>query len=383
MEKQIKQAFAYRVNYYSKLDVQQSDAYTEYFAQNGIPSGSKAGVVLNMCHSLPFVNDNAMGFTAATLRNSYESAVASPINYSHDPSVILGSILKAELYDEGNGNPLTLRAISVVWKNRLNAWWVDLQEHGWSMECAYNDYSFYVAGKIIEKENAPVAWIESLDNWKNGIPVYDEKGNRVVLLLGGTDGIVEFNGLAVTYCPADKLAETLLSVASKAKNKGGQKEMFTQEQLNEAVANAVKEVENKLNAKISEMEDANKALAKKLAESESKVQALEAKASEYEAKASTLEAQIKEKEIEERFKVRQEAIASKNLVVRDEKKEFIKNADDDAFNEFIADLEAIANSLKAGMQAKASVNGQNRDGNSINLTLKDHSQIDPDSNPFL
>ena len=381
MKKIEKQAFAFKVTYFSKLDVDQSDTYTEYFKKLGIPSGSKTGVVLNMCHSLPYWNDNAMGFTATTLRNSYESAMGSPINLDHNRDIILGTIVKPELYDEGEGKPLTLRAISVAWKYRVQEWWIDLQYQGWSMECAYNDYSFYVDGKIIEKTDAPVSWIENIDNWRNGIPVYDEKGNRVVLLLGGTDGIVDFNGLAITYSPADRLAETLLSVASKVKNEGGQ-DMFTQEQLDQAVANAVKETEDKMNLKVVALESEKNALANKVTETETKLHEVETKVTESEAKASALEIKIKEKEMDDRFKTRMDAIASKSLVIRDEKKEFIRNAEDEVFNDFIADLEAVASIKKTEHQAQANSN-QSEQNPFITLTLKDHSNLDPDSNPHL
>lgn len=373
----------------TSLNSQVTEEYKQFFSDLGIPNGSKAGCVVDACRSLPFINDNFMAFTEEVLQNSYQSFLNSFIDLEHDESVILGNIVKSELV-KNEGQPTVIRVCATMWKDIMNNWYInDLMSEQWSMEAKAKTYAFIVNGNIVEWNNAPQKWKESVKCWYEGTPVYDDFGNRIGLLLGGVNGTVDFSGLALlSYkSPADPLSKTNLMVACK--NKEGEEMVnYTQEQLNEAVKVAKAEKETEFTPKFTELETKVQSFNASIAEKETKITELEANLAEAELKikaeasrADIAEAEVAKRDGEKRFEDRKVVLASKNYPSEliDEEKEFIASANDEDFNKFIDKFEKLATAMKAPMQANAS---NNQDSLSINLT-KGNSGSPDNFNPFL
>ena len=366
------QAFAYSLSYTTDLTLREVDEYKDILSQHGAPSMTKAGIVADVCHALPVINDNWFGFTEQTLRNSYRTYTSSYIDYGHVHEEILGYVAKAELVEE---TPLTLRIIGVLWKKRLDDYWVtDLEGLKWSIECLYNNYCFWTKNKgLIPPDKAPLEWIENKIQWEEGVPVYDENGDRVALILGGENGEIEFHGLAITWNPADPEVKTQLKVASK---KGGNNGMqYTKEQLDEAVANAKSEMQKSMDELRHKLNEATASAETKRSEADE----LQVKVNQLETKISELEGEIKERELIERLESRMSLISAKNIPIRDEKKDWIKSAEDDVFNDWMADMEAVLLSVKSST-ATASAYGDGSVG--VSLTRKSDDSVQ-NRNPHL
>ena len=380
--KTTKQAKAYKLNLSPIFDAKLADDYQQFFADNGIPSSAKSGATFDLCRSLPFSNSNFLGFTKDVLRNSYQSLLNTPVDLNHDRSIMIGSTIKSEIIEAEDDQPIIIRVCSAFWKDRLEYWGIEnvADENGWSMECIFRDWSWYINGKILTRDECPREWDNKVDEILSGKPVYDDIGNRMTLLAGGSqpDSILEFNGLALVAWwdrPADSLStETYLEVANQ---KGVDKmaNIFSQEQVNEAKASERKVVESEFSSKITKLEgDLTQAQASisdkdskikelegqltevntKLAEANTKLTEVNGQVTELTEKVSKAEASIKEKEDNERFESRKSALASKGLSYREEKNDFIKTATDESFNDWVADLEAIASATTKTLQTKAS-----------------------------
>jgi hypothetical protein len=250
------------------------------------------------------------------------------------------------------------------------------------MECFHTDYAFYTQSKgIVEKDKAPVKWVEQLEKWDYGEPVIDEEnGERVILLLGGSDGIVEFSGLAVTWNPADKTTQTLYQAASE-KNKGSEvklelTEKQLQEKIDEAVASVKTEYDKKLDeAKASVLEKDNL-----IKEYDEKLKTAEASVLSEKDRADKAEGIIKDRDITDRFASRKEVLASKKLSYRQEKEQFIKDADDEKFNDWVSDLEVLASSFAKEKTASAN----DKEDIVVNLTGNDKEDVVvPKKNPLI
>lgn len=357
MKKISYKAFAFETTFITKLNQQETENYKQFFADRGIPNDSKMGVVLDLVHGFPFINDNFMGFLPETLDNSYLTILDSPVNINHNRDSIIGNIIKAELI-KNEGKPVILRVCAVLYKDVLESWWIkDIADKGWSMECLYNDYAFAINGKVYKKEKYP-EFMERLNDWKEGVPVYDSAGNRVSLILGGIDGTIEFNGCGFIDWgePADKFANTLLQVANKNKGDENMPKTYTQEELNNeinsAIASAKEEVSKDLNSKL---EKAQADLQKKDTEINEMKTKYESVASENEALKNQL-ATANEKIAEYVLKDRKSALASKGYPedLLTKKEDFLKSATNDDFNNFVEEFEALAKILKPKQEVKAS-----------------------------
>jgi hypothetical protein len=383
----IEKALAFKSSFMTSLNNDVADEYKQFFADLGIPNGSKAGCVVDACRSLPFINENWMAFTEKVLENSYQSFINSFIDLEHDDSVILGNIVKAELV-KSEGQPTIVRVCAAMWKDIMDNWCIsDLMSEQWSMEAKTRTYAFVVNGNIIEWDKAPQKWRDSINHWYEGVPVYDDFGHRVGLLLGGVDGIVDFSGLALLSWknPADPLTKTNLMVASKIKE-GGNMVNYTQEQLNEAVKVAKAEKDTEYTPKLQELDTKLQQANASITEKDTKIQELETKLAEAELKiqaesnrATVAEAEIAKRDNEKRFEDRKVVLASKNYPseLLEEEKEFIASASDEDFDKFVAKFEKLAVAMKS---TKATASTVNADPVVVNLTK---SNSEEKYNPFL
>ena len=330
------------------------------------------GVVLDLVHSFPFINDNYMGFLPETLENSYTTILDNPVDLEHERSMIIGNVIKAELIKEEN-KPSVLRVCVVLYKDILEQNWIkDISKTGWSMECLYSDYAFSINGKIFKKEDYP-EFMERLDDWRSGVPVYDSVGNRVSLILGGIDGEIEFNGCGLINWgnQADPFANTLLSVANKNKGVDKMEKTYTDAEVTlkvQAAEAAMKEVVKK------EYEPKLEEVKASLAAKDEEITTLKAENDELKTKCATASEIIAGYVVKER----KAALASKGYPeeMLGKKEDFLKTASEEDFNGFVEEFEALAKVLKPVQSATASRN--TGAFNFLNLTHNSQSNTNDD-----
>lgn len=345
----------------TELEFQDSEKYTEFFKQYNCPSAAKGALVMDVITSLPNFNGNGMAFTAATLRNSYQTMNLSPLDYEHRQEHILGSVVNTEVVDSGDFS--ILRTFAIAWKARMKDWGIeDLKSLKYSMECFYNDYDFYTKSRgIILKEDAPAEWSEEYASYDWSRPVIDlATGERVILLLGGENGVVEFVGIGVVKNPADKTSETLFAAANQNNEQGGNPNMFTQEDMDKALTELREQLQSEFDVKLSEanvqFEQATASLndsGVQLQELQAKLAEAEVKVTEFTEKAIAAEAELQKQATAKMVEDRKQVLASKNypadLVAT--KEQFLAEASEEAFNAMVSEFEAIAANFK---QAAAS-----------------------------
>jgi len=380
----IKEQYAFKTTYDIKLDLKEIKNYKALFEQHHAPSKSKAAVVADVITSIPNTNSNGMGFTAKTLQNSYQTMKTVPIDYEHDQSFILGNVIEPFLVEENSYT--ILRVAGVMWKKPLRYLGIDdLTQPKWSMECYYNDYAFYTQSKgIIEKEQAPIEWVEKLEYWDYGEPVIDqENGERVILLLGGSDGVVEFSGLAVTWNPADKTTQTLYQAASN-KNKKGSEFKLDEKELQKKIDEAIASVKADYDKKLEEFKASIVEKDNLIKDYEEKLKAAEANVLAEKERADKAESELQKIAIAKLVDDRKQILASKNYTEFDEEDEkFLAEASEEDFNAFVKRIEKIANAtvskVKTEFEAKAFEFGLNKEV-IASLKLADDENNDQSTN---
>lgn len=363
----MKQAFAFNTSFTTKLNPQAIDNYQEFFNSIGVPSASKLGVVFDIVHAFPMINGNGHGFTSDVLKKSAMSFLNSLIDINHDRNCVVGSIVKVDLIED-DVSPLTIRLVGVLDKQILQDWGVeDLIDEDWSMECLYNDYAYCIGSKIYKPQDVPEI-DKQFAEIAEGQAIYDKIGNRVGLLLGGIDGVVNFNrcGLIIWGEGADRLAETHLQVAHK-KNKEGDVMPFkifeTEADYNAAIASVKQEVENNFNQTIVASKD------QEIADWKAKAEDFETKYNAEKERADSAENKLQEQVTAALIAERKQALVNvKYPEDRIEKKvEWLGKASKEEFDEFIEEVKALYASASKQLEAKASAMGLQGFA-SINLT---------------
>jgi hypothetical protein len=344
--------------YNSEFDFQEIDEYTAMFAKCKSPSKTKGGLVMDVITSIPNTNKNGMGFTAKVLENSYESMLQCPLDYQHDQPIILGHVIDSKVVPIEE-SMAKLRTAAITYKKRLAAWNIEnLANMQYSMECIPSGYAFYTPTKgVVEKENAPVEWIEHLADWDDGTPVYDSETNeRVILLLGGSEGSVEFIGIGITDRPADTTAYTLLQVAHEKSihSEGGNElENYTQEQLDQKLNELKEQLASEYATKIEEAKTVT-ATAKD-AEWQTKFDEVQASLTSEKERANNAEAALGEIKAKELVASRKEILAEANYPenMLEKKAEFIASATDEVFEAFVAEFKELTASFKHAKEVVA------------------------------
>jgi hypothetical protein len=295
------------------------------------------------------------------------SFLNSLIDINHDRNCVAGSIVKVDLIED-DVSPLTIRLVGVLDKQILQDWGVeDLIDEDWSMECLYNDYAYCIGSKIYKPQDVPEI-DKQFAEIAEGQAIYDKIGNRVGLLLGGIDGVVNFNrcGLIIWGEGADRLAETHLQVAHK-KNKEGDVMPFkifeTEADYNAAIASVKQEVENNFNQTIVASKD------QEIADWKAKAEDFETKYNAEKERADSAENKLQEQVTAALIAERKQALANiKYPEDRIEKKvEWLGKASKEEFDEFIEEVKALYASASKQLEAKASAMGLQGFA-SINLT---------------
>jgi hypothetical protein len=382
------QAFTFKTSYTTKLNPQAIDNYTEFLASIGIPSSSKLGCVFDIVHAYPMINGNGAGFTVDVLRNSAMSFLNSLIDINHDRNYIVGSIVKVDLI-ENDTSPLTVRLVGVLDKQILKDWGIeDLINDDWSMECLFNEYVYSIGGKIYKPEDIPDI-DKKFNNIADGEPIFDQKGNRVNILLGGINGTVDFNrcGLIIWGQGADPLAETHLQVANlknqkENNNKGSENMPFKQFETEADWKAAEAEIKNnyKVELKLDELQtnlqNAQASLTEKdskITELSSELETTKASLTEVTERANKAEGELEKQAQAKLVEDRKQVLASKNYELDEEDNQFIATASQEDFDKFVKRIEKVQASTTKILEAKASQLGHKEVKEvfaSLNLTGK-------------
>jgi hypothetical protein len=395
-----KSAYAFNTSFTAKLNPVAIDDYTEFFTSIGVPSPSKLGVVFDIIHAYPMFNGNAHGFVADVLKKSASSFLTSLIDINHDRSCVAGSIVKVDLI-ENDVSPLTVRLAAVLDKQILADWGIEnLLNEDWSMECRYNNYLYNIGSRIIQPSEVPDI-DKQFKDIADGKPVYDKLGNRVCLLLGGSDETIDFNrcGLIIWGEGADPLAQTHLQVASKLNsqtnndqtnnqnNKGSEpnmafKEFETEADYNAAIASIVEKVKSdyKTELKFDELSNtlqtATATLTTKdteITELTNKLKTAEASALSEKERADVAEGKLQAQAAASLIAERKQVLASKQYpedrIVK--KEEWLGKASVEEFNSFVEEVDALFATATKTLEAKASQLGYKEAlGSLFNLTAK-------------
>lgn len=196
------------------------------------PNRKLAYVKASLCHPLPVLNLKKRGFTAATLANSFGSAVMQMFDFEHalefygaEKDMICGAIAAAEfpskkkameLADAGEKVPMEI--LFALWRKAAGVEEaleeMATKKNPWrtSMECEWpsDTSAMWDGSKFIN-------WDECSSEMKACIkPNTVEKfgGKQLALIMGGEDGEVLFTGGALTKWPADKDADLAQVAAS-------------------------------------------------------------------------------------------------------------------------------------------------------------------------
>lgn len=191
------------------------------------PSITRAWFKAVGLHSFPTINANGDAITLATLMSSQYSATGQQINIEHglkpgsiNPNgspIAIGSI--RELWvpwpEEGEDKvfpsaPVPVYFLACLWRKQAREIIADLKQpdlSGWSvsMEVRFTETEFWWKDQFWNPEDKP-----ELYDYVN--QEYD--GSRVVRIIGGRDGIVEFQGFGMVKNPAFESAKILQAVAT-------------------------------------------------------------------------------------------------------------------------------------------------------------------------
>lgn len=197
----------------------------EFAGRTWKPNRKLAYVTASFCHSLPLFNSKRRAFSAATLANSFQSAVMQMFDFEHrlefygaESDEICGAIAAAEYPDKDKalemqaaGEAVPMKILFAIWRKAagveqaLEEMASDKSPWRVSMEC---EFPWASCALWDGKEYHP--WAElSADERSLVKPNTVEKlnGKPAVLVMGGEDSSVLFTGGALTKWPADKSAD--------------------------------------------------------------------------------------------------------------------------------------------------------------------------------
>lgn len=209
------------------------------------PSRKLAFVVAEFCHSLPFSNSKGRCFTAATLANSAPTAILHGFNFNHELEFYeaprdqyCGAIAAVECAPKADaialekaGKSAAMRVLFAMWRkahgveqaleeiaSESGKAGADTAAPRWktSMECEWP----MIESALYDGTNF-TAWEDATDEMRACVTpdeVKDYKGTKLLLAMGGVDGMVNFTGGGLTKYPADPRAK-IEQVAASDKRK--------------------------------------------------------------------------------------------------------------------------------------------------------------------
>lgn len=197
---------------------------------------------IKMCHTLPYVNKRKRGITYSTAKRSIDSVRGSIVDMEHEMSdlgtgsdTICGYVVDCNIADigefEDSKSPLEpVPVLSLLALHKRSQHAGDIvrgfksgEDYYTSMECNHNfsEGCFKVGDDFIPVQEAEEDLLRCFDN--NTIHSY--KGKDTSFILGGLDGVVSFDGIAITKTPADANA-AILNVYAMDVNSTGRRKTF-------------------------------------------------------------------------------------------------------------------------------------------------------------
>lgn len=358
--------------------------------RNGVPDKGKVGVALCFGRSLPYCNGNGHSITAKCIKNSIDTAKFSKFDFNHNQDDNIGNMIGLKIYDDTEDlipkTPMRVFGYGVLYRTSLISHGIypsDLPEYSTSLEVLFNDYDFYYRGQVIRKEEAPVEWVEHLDDMIEGIP-YVVDNARVNLILGGIDedAKVTFNGNSLlTVRPADEEAGILLAVAQLKRGIFDKEEFnvmtYTEEQLQEKVQEEVKKAEAKMqviidkldgdlktvNASLLEKDKIIADVGEELAKVKGELETATASLATEKDRADKAEGELQKQAIATLITERKQVLAAKKYPEDRiaKKEEWLGKVSKEEFDEFLEEVDVLFASAQAlvqkEFQAQASAKG--------------------------
>ena len=180
---------------------------------------------VEMCHSLPFVNQRGRCFTHDTLKRSVELVGDNLINFDHeisdngftDQERICGHLKGARIGEKNENNEYPMYALATLYRRHPevkkmanehtsgNLWYV-------SMECGHDILKshFYYEDEFIPVKEAASDMLRCVEEGR----IKNYKGKKLSLAVGGKDGVANFWGMALTKTPADEGSNILSMFAA-------------------------------------------------------------------------------------------------------------------------------------------------------------------------
>lgn len=358
------------------------------------PSVTRAWFKAVGLHSFPTINANGDAITLATLMNSQHSATGQQINIEHglkpgsiNPNgspIAIGSI--RELWvpwpEEGEDKvfpsaPVPVYFLACLWRKQAREIIADLKQpdlSGWSvsMEVRFSDMEFWWKNQFWNPEDKP-----ELYDYVN--QEYD--GSRVVRIIGGRDGIVEFQGFGMVKNPAFETAKILQAVATnhgQAVFNGGlvlldyehddsfkPTELEIRSGVNILDKETLKFIEDaKLEAvaaaKVAwdaERETAiEQAIASAIADKDTKIADLEAQIATLASEKSALQTEIDGYKLIQKQNERTQALATEQITIPEKListvQDKAKTLDDTAWAAYVEELKVWASSISTHIETK-------------------------------
>jgi len=221
------------------------------------PNRKLAYVVASLCHPLPVLNSKKRGFTAATLANSFSSAVMQMFDFEHalefygaEKDAICGAIAAAEFPKKKDaieraeaGEKVPMKILFALWRKAAgvedaleemaseeNPWQVSMECEWPTADSALWDGKTFHEWNECSSEMKEIVKPHTVEKWN---------GKDMALIMGGKDGTVLFTGGALTKWPADKNADVTQVAASAAADRSSKLITFgwrSQDDWRQAVA---------------------------------------------------------------------------------------------------------------------------------------------------
>lgn len=171
------------------------------------PSLLKMYIMFTLLFTFPRFNNNGETYDFEKTKEKTNTVSNGYINYRHDSTINLGSILSSEFVEEGEGGKI--ECTGVLWKDVLQNFSITPDEiksgvYKVSMEVLYKDFYYYYDDELLDP----------MDNYHLEEHVGSQYEGKFV---GRVIIPYEFSGCAITPVPADKDAEIQKAIAENYK----------------------------------------------------------------------------------------------------------------------------------------------------------------------
>ena len=231
-----------------------------------LPNQNHTLVKFTLVHTLPAVNAKGRAVTYPTQKNSLASVTYNPVSFEHlmvsNPNFspidkILGVMLCASIEEVASNpvipdHPIPTVVWAILWNRIEEVQRIiqDTQDGNGQWKCSYeiqnrSEDALLVGDQFMPISQAPPEWRAQVACDNTGFV----NGQRVILVLGGENGYIDYWGAGLTLTPADQLNPNIqLETASIAKNNQdeGDVQMTKEEQAQELQTQALEALKTQL-----------------------------------------------------------------------------------------------------------------------------------------